>query len=330
MTLEITSARPITGRPSGCVPKVASEIRSCTSSCGWSSYIAISSSTTSRSASSSAKAGAKTISPITSSATSSLLVGHARVDDGVLARGGGVQLAAEAVEGLGDLLRAVAGRALEEQVLDEVRDARLRVGLVAGARADPEADRDRAHVREALRDDALARVQLREHVLLLHGRIVLARTAARLAAWSSRTRWRRRSRRCRTTCARRCRTSAIVVEDEPPAGEPLLGLYEGIPLTARSSYYAGAAPDKISIYRGPLERLYGHDPNCCSSRSAAWCCTRSRTTSGSATSGWSSSTATERAPRRSRPSSLPTRARAPARPPSACRRSGRRAPSACP
>jgi len=53
---------------------------------------------------------------------------------------------------------------------------------------------------------------------------------------------------------------AIVVEDEPPAGQPLLGLYEGIPLTKRSSFYAGAAPDKISIYRGPLERLYGRDP----------------------------------------------------------------------
>jgi predicted Zn-dependent protease with MMP-like domain len=53
---------------------------------------------------------------------------------------------------------------------------------------------------------------------------------------------------------------AIVVEDEPPADQPLLGLYEGIPLTKRSSFYAGAAPDKISIYRGPLERLYGHDP----------------------------------------------------------------------
>jgi predicted Zn-dependent protease with MMP-like domain len=53
---------------------------------------------------------------------------------------------------------------------------------------------------------------------------------------------------------------AIVVEDEPPDGEPLLGLYTGIPLTQRSSAYAGAAPDKISIYRGPLERLYGHDP----------------------------------------------------------------------
>jgi predicted Zn-dependent protease with MMP-like domain len=53
---------------------------------------------------------------------------------------------------------------------------------------------------------------------------------------------------------------AIVVEDEPPDGEPLLGLYQGIPLTERSSAYAGTPPDKISIYRGPLERLYGHDP----------------------------------------------------------------------
>jgi predicted Zn-dependent protease with MMP-like domain len=53
---------------------------------------------------------------------------------------------------------------------------------------------------------------------------------------------------------------AIVVEDEPPAGLPLLGLYEGIPLTRRSSSYAGTPPDRISIYRGPLERLYGRDP----------------------------------------------------------------------
>jgi predicted Zn-dependent protease with MMP-like domain len=54
---------------------------------------------------------------------------------------------------------------------------------------------------------------------------------------------------------------AIVVEDEPPRGEPLLGLYQGIPLTERTSGYAGALPDKITIYRGPLERLYGHDPD---------------------------------------------------------------------
>jgi predicted Zn-dependent protease with MMP-like domain len=54
---------------------------------------------------------------------------------------------------------------------------------------------------------------------------------------------------------------AIVVEDEPPDGEPLLGLYQGVPLTERSSAYAGAMPDKITIYRGPLERLYGNDPD---------------------------------------------------------------------
>jgi predicted Zn-dependent protease with MMP-like domain len=52
----------------------------------------------------------------------------------------------------------------------------------------------------------------------------------------------------------------IVIEEEPPAGQPLLGLYQGIPLTLRTSGYAGVAPDKISIYSGPLERLYGHDP----------------------------------------------------------------------
>jgi predicted Zn-dependent protease with MMP-like domain len=52
----------------------------------------------------------------------------------------------------------------------------------------------------------------------------------------------------------------IVIEDEPPRGEQLLGLYEGIPLTKRSSGYAGALPDKITIYRRPLERLYGRDP----------------------------------------------------------------------
>jgi len=52
---------------------------------------------------------------------------------------------------------------------------------------------------------------------------------------------------------------ASVVEDEPPPGQPLLGLYEGVPLTRRTSYYGGVPPDKITIYRGPLERHYGHD-----------------------------------------------------------------------
>jgi len=50
---------------------------------------------------------------------------------------------------------------------------------------------------------------------------------------------------------------AVVVEEEPPAGRPLLGLYQGVPLTRRSSSYGGVLPDKITIYQGPLERRYG-------------------------------------------------------------------------
>ena len=53
----------------------------------------------------------------------------------------------------------------------------------------------------------------------------------------------------------------IVVEDEPPPGQRLLGLYQGVPLTRRSSNYGAVLPDKITIYRGPLVRLYGHDPD---------------------------------------------------------------------
>jgi predicted Zn-dependent protease with MMP-like domain len=51
----------------------------------------------------------------------------------------------------------------------------------------------------------------------------------------------------------------IVVEDEPPFGQPLLGLYQGVPLTRRGSQYGAVLPDKITIFRGPLERLYGQD-----------------------------------------------------------------------
>jgi len=52
----------------------------------------------------------------------------------------------------------------------------------------------------------------------------------------------------------------IVVEDEPAPGQRLLGLYQGVPLTRRGSHYGAVLPDKITIYRGPLERLYGREP----------------------------------------------------------------------
>jgi predicted Zn-dependent protease with MMP-like domain len=53
----------------------------------------------------------------------------------------------------------------------------------------------------------------------------------------------------------------IVVDDWPPPGSRLLGLYQGVPLTSRGSYYSGALPDKITIFRGPLEQIYGNDPD---------------------------------------------------------------------
>ena len=44
------------------------------------------------------------------------------------------------------------------------------------------------------------------------------------------------------------RNVAVTVEHDPgPPG--LLGLYEGIPLTSRTSDYAGVLPDRITIYR---------------------------------------------------------------------------------
>lgn len=56
---------------------------------------------------------------------------------------------------------------------------------------------------------------------------------------------------------------AIVVEDWPEDPEQvsrdygtdtLYGLYEGVPLTERDSGYNAVLPDRISIFRGPLQR----------------------------------------------------------------------------
>jgi predicted Zn-dependent protease with MMP-like domain len=59
------------------------------------------------------------------------------------------------------------------------------------------------------------------------------------------------------------RNVAIVVEERPPdwlleeldipPGETLYGFYHGIPLPERSVLDSGNLPDKISVYRGPLE-----------------------------------------------------------------------------
>src|SRR6266550_5332616 len=47
---------------------------------------------------------------------------------------------------------------------------------------------------------------------------------------------------------------AVFVEDVPPQPN-LLGLYQGIPLTARGISYSGTMPDRISIYRLPICRM---------------------------------------------------------------------------
>jgi predicted Zn-dependent protease with MMP-like domain len=61
---------------------------------------------------------------------------------------------------------------------------------------------------------------------------------------------------------------AIVVDDWPDystplvsdgPGEAIYGLYEGVPLTERGAGYHGVLPDKITIFRGPLERDFGAD-----------------------------------------------------------------------
>src|SRR6266508_1424432 len=58
---------------------------------------------------------------------------------------------------------------------------------------------------------------------------------------------------------------AVTVEDWPThrqledaeiaPGNMLLGLYEGVPLTARTGHYGLVPPDMISIFRGPILRL---------------------------------------------------------------------------
>ena len=49
----------------------------------------------------------------------------------------------------------------------------------------------------------------------------------------------------------------VLVEHEAPEGDPdLLGVYEGTPLTERDGWWdAGALPDRITIFRAPLEAM---------------------------------------------------------------------------
>ena len=63
--------------------------------------------------------------------------------------------------------------------------------------------------------------------------------------------------------AERLENVDIVVEDWPSRhqlasvglrrGDLLLGLYEGVPLTHRSSHYGLVPPDKITVFQKPIE-----------------------------------------------------------------------------
>ena len=57
----------------------------------------------------------------------------------------------------------------------------------------------------------------------------------------------------------RIRNLEVVIEDEPTPeqlseADTLLGLYEGVPLTARGAQEP-YLPDRICIFRGPIERM---------------------------------------------------------------------------
>jgi predicted Zn-dependent protease with MMP-like domain len=50
----------------------------------------------------------------------------------------------------------------------------------------------------------------------------------------------------------------IFVEDLPPSDQPqLLGLYEGVPLADRGFHYFGVTPDRITLFKIPIEREAG-------------------------------------------------------------------------
>src|SRR5207248_2640647 len=96
-----------------------------------------------------------------------MAVEHARVQGRRLLVGPRVDLRAHRVEDLVYLLRAEALGTAKEHVLEQVCDAGLVLGLGGRAGRDPESQRGRAHPRDALANDAGARVERRYPLLWL-------------------------------------------------------------------------------------------------------------------------------------------------------------------
>ena len=82
-----------------------------------------------------------------------VLVEHFDVVAGVLLRGERVELSADRVDRLRDVFGRPGVGAFEEHVLDEMRDAALRVRLVPRPARQPHADRHRADLRHRLGDE---------------------------------------------------------------------------------------------------------------------------------------------------------------------------------
>ena len=171
------SLEPRIGRPSGCPSQKCCVKSSWTRSSGVSSTILISSRITffSRSISSVANAGRMHDVRQQIDRKRQVLVEDLDVVAGVLLRRERVELAADRVDRLRDVLGRARVGALEEHVLDEVRDAALRVGLVPRAAHQPDADRHRPDVRHRLGDETKTGI---EDLADDHGRWVIA--AARL------------------------------------------------------------------------------------------------------------------------------------------------------
>ena len=75
----------------------------------------------------------------------------------------------------------------------------------------------------------------------------------------SRTMPRRRSTHCHQICVRRCRTWKSWSKTNRRRASGSSASIRVCRSLGRGSYYGGVLPDKITIYRGPLVRLYGHD-----------------------------------------------------------------------
>ena len=115
----------------------------------------------SRSSSSGSKVEWVRMSPMMSAASASVFLQHLDVVGGLLARGVGVDVAADRLDLLGDLRGRAALGALERHVLEEVRDAVLRSALVARAGGDIGAERDGLDAVHPLGDDGQAGLQPR-------------------------------------------------------------------------------------------------------------------------------------------------------------------------